>query len=411
MKSLNGEQLYGLRRILKTLKVSRHKELKNFSLKQKLALNYVSRQSKMTLLDGEIYSNTFTPVFPSLPYDRYLRGLKALSEKRPVPLITNFAVTAKCPCNCWHCSFSDRSKKRELSLKELSSAFRAVQELGTAIIGITGGEPLLRKDLEQIIEAIGEPSMPLMFTTGFKLTKDRVKSLKQAGLKIPVISLDHYRPERHDAGRGRDGMFHTALKAIELFKDEGFYVALSFVPDRELVDNREELEKVIDFFKSLGVNDMRLTSPILSGQLTAKPEEKLTAENRKTLFEIQKKCVNTKGYPGVFSYDFFEREEFYGCCAGFNYLFIDSSGNCSPCDFTMISFGNILERPVDEIWAEMSNSFSLPGCTCYANRINDTVAVSPTKTRPLPKNEALKILKDCPPYDKNKIPEFFRRLM
>ena len=55
---------------------------------------------------------------------------------------------------------------------------------------------------------------------------------------------------------------------------------------------------------SQAINDMQLASPIVSGKLTAKPEEKLSIENVETIFEIQKKCTRTKGYPGVFAYDF-----------------------------------------------------------------------------------------------------------
>ena len=140
-------------------------------------------------------------------------------------------------------------------------------------------------------------------------------------------------------------IFDYALNAIKLFQDEGFYVAVSFVPDKPLVSDREEIYKVIEFFKDMGINDMRLTSPILSGKLTSKPEEKLSKENVNTIFEIQKMCAGTKGYPGVFAYDFFESEKYYGCGAGFNYMFIDSQGNVCPCDFTMLSFGNILRCP------------------------------------------------------------------
>ncbi len=106
-----------------------------------------------------------------------------------------------------------------------------------------------------------------------------------------------------------DHSFDYALNPIKLFQDEGFYVAVSFVPDKPLVSDRQEIFKVIDFFKDIGINDMRLTSPILSGKLTTKPEERLSPENVETIFEIQKKCTKTKGYPGVFAYDFFESEQ------------------------------------------------------------------------------------------------------
>ena len=54
-------------------------------------------------------------------------------------------------------------------------------------------------------------------------------------------------------------------------------------------------------------------------------------------------------------------------------MFIDSQGNVCPCDFTMLSFGNILERPIQEIWEETSKHFCTPGRACYANISNDVI--------------------------------------
>ena len=410
MRKHNGEQLYGIRKFLTTLKMGMHPELRKLHLKQKLALNYVSRESKLTRLGDKIYSNTFTPYFPSLAYDRFLKGVISVAFGLPMPVVTNFALTPKCPCNCWHCSFSDRSKKDMLTLDQLRKAISDVQDLGTSVIGFTGGEPLLRDDLEEIIAAVDERSMPIIFTTGYKLTQDRVRSLKQAGLEIPVISLDHYSAEIHDRGRRKQGVFEYALSAIRLFQEEGFYVAVSFVPDKPLVSDRNEIFKVIEFFKDIGINDMRLTSPILSGRLTTRPEEKLSADNVKTIFEIQKMCTRTKGYPGVFAYDFFESEKYYGCGAGFNYMFIDAQGNVCPCDFTMMSFGNLFDRSIKDIWEETSRHFHTPGPVCYANITNDVIFSKKSKEWPLKKDATLQILNECPSFDNDRLPEFYKRM-
>ncbi len=410
MRKHNGKQLYGIQRIITNLRMGLNKELKNLSIKQKLAMNYVSKQSKLTKLNGRIYTNTFTPYFPSHAYDRFLKGVVKVSSGTPFPIVTNFAITPQCPCNCWHCSFSDRSKKDILSFDDLKKAIAQVQDLGTSVIGLTGGEPLLRDDLEDIIACIDKRSMPIMFTTGYKLTKERVKKLKKAGLEIPVISLDHYKEEIHDKGRRKKGIFKYALNAIKLFQDQGFYVAVSFVPDKPLVSDKKEIFKIIDFFKDLGINDMRLTSPILSGRLTSRPEEKLSLENIETIFEIQKKCTKTKGFPGVFAYDFFESEKYYGCGAGFNYMFIDSQGNVCPCDFTMMSFGNILEKPVKKIWEETCQHFCIPGPSCYANISNDIVFLKKPKEWPLNKQATIEVLNKCPSYNIKRLPEFYKRM-
>ena len=410
LRKHNGKQLYGIQKILTTLKMGLNKELKKLSVKQKLAMNYVSKESKRTKIGNKIYTNTFTPYFPSLAYDRFLKGVISVTSGKPLPVVTNFAITPQCPCNCWHCSFSDRSKKDILSLDQLKKAISDVQDLGASVIGLTGGEPLLRDDLEDIIASIDNRSMPIIFTTGYKLTRDRVKGLKNAGLEIPVISLDHYSAKVHDKCRRKEGIFDDALNAIKLFQDEGFYVAVSFVPDKPLVSDRREIFKVIEFFKDIGINDMRLTSPILSGKLTSKPEERLSGENVGTIFEIQKKCTRTKGYPGVFAYDFFESEKYYGCGAGFNYMFIDSQGNVCPCDFTMLSFGNMLERPIGEIWAETSQRFCTPGPACYANISNDVVFSKKKAEWPLKKQATLEILEACPSYHEERLPEFYKRM-
>lgn len=264
-------------------------------------------------------------------------------------------------------------------------------------------------DLEEIIASVGEQSMPLLFTTGWKLTPDRVQRLKAAGLGIPVVSLDHHTPERHDQGRGLPGAFDTAVKALRLFQEDGFYTAVSFVPTRKLLDDPDDFWRCIDFFRSLGVNDMRLTSPILSGRLTHHPEEALAPRHVALITEAQRRCTETHGYPGVFAYDHFEREDYYGCTAGYNYLFIDSKGNACPCDFTMMSFGNVHGESAAALWKRVSDRFHTPGCTCYATKIADRVAALEAPSWPLPREAAEAIHDACPSWD-SQLPRFFKEM-
>jgi MoaA/NifB/PqqE/SkfB family radical SAM enzyme len=405
-----GEQLYGFRKIGAMLEMMKSPVMKTLTPRQLLAMSYVSGNSKLTRVGDRVYMNTFTPYFPSLAYERYVAGILKTVEGTPTPVMMNFAVTANCICDCWHCSFSDRTKKNQLSVAELKDAISQVQELGTSMIGFTGGEPLLRNDIEEIISLVGDRSMSLMFSTGYGLTPERVRALKSAGLGIPVVSLDHYDAAKHDKRRGKEGMHAVAIKAIEMYQAEGMYVAVSFVPDHELISNKEELYKTLAFFKSLGVNDMRLTSPILSGQLTDRPEEKLSKDDVKTVFDMQKFLVKNKGYPACFAYDVFESEKFYGCGAGFHFIFVDSSGNCCPCDFCSVSLGNMRERPIRDIWAEYTKIFRAPGCSCYANAISEPIASLKTTVRPLSVEDSRKIIQGTPSFTPGKVPTFYRKM-
>jgi MoaA/NifB/PqqE/SkfB family radical SAM enzyme len=205
-------------------------------------------------------------------------------------------------------------------------------------------------------------------------------------------------------------MHATAIKAIEMYQAEGMYVAVSFVPDHELISNSEELYKTLEFFKSLGINDMRLTSPILSGQLTDHPEEKLNGDDVARVHEIQKFLVKNKGYPACFAYDVFESEKFYGCGGGFHFIFVDSSGNVCPCDFCSVSLGNMRERPISEIWGEYTKIFRAPGCSCYANVISQSIADLHTTVRPLSIEQSRGVMQRCPSYTPGKVPVFYEKM-
>ena len=91
-------------------------------------------------------------------------------------------------------------------------------------------------------------------------------------------------------------------------------------------------------------------------------------------------------------------------------MFIDSQGNVCPCDFTMLSFGNILERPIQEIWEETSKHFCIPGPACYANISNIMIFSKKKAEWPLKKQATLEILDECPSYNEEKLPEFYKRM-
>ena len=155
---------------------------------------------------------------------------------------------------------------------------------------------------------------------------------------------------------------------------------------------------------------MRLTSPILSGHLNDRPEEKLGSDDVRRVEEVQKFLVKNKGYPACFAYDVFEGEKFYGCGGGFHFIFVDSSGNVCPCDFCSVSLGNMRERPIGEIWEDYSKIFRAPGCP--ATR---TSSVSPSRTfirlsRPLSVEQSRELIRKCPSFKPGTVPAFYRKM-
>ena len=91
-------------------------------------------------------------------------------------------------------------------------------------------------------------------------------------------------------------------------------------------------------------------------------------------------------------------------------MFIDSQGNVCPCDFTMMSFGNILQRPLTEIWTETSEHFKVPGPVCYANQSAEFLAAQKPQHWPVGRQTTQAVLKACPSYDLKRLPEFYKRM-
>ncbi|OEU78792.1 MAG: hypothetical protein BA865_02475 [Desulfobacterales bacterium S5133MH4] len=76
----------------------------------------------------------------------------------------------------------------------------------------------------------------------------------------------------------------------------------------------------------------------------------------------------------------------------------------------MLSFGNILERPIQEIWQQTRKHFCTPRPACYANISNDVIFSKKKAEWPLKKKAPLEILNECPSYNEERLPEFYKRM-
>ena len=107
--------------------------------------------------EGKMVANTFAPPVGSRPMLRALKGLiKSQLMPYPFPVAMTFAITYKCQCKCVHCSAGRHFNKdmRELSTEEAKKLIDDAQKLGVTIIAFTGGEPLLREDVFELISHV-----------------------------------------------------------------------------------------------------------------------------------------------------------------------------------------------------------------------------------------------------------------
>ena len=147
------------------------------------------------------------------------------------PYVVIWEMTRACDLACVHCRAAAQSRRSQFELTP-GEGFRLldqIAELGPKVFVITGGDPLKREDVYDMIayaKKIGlEPSVTPSATP--LLTPDAIVKMKEHGVARLAISLDHYKREDHDSFRRVDGSFDLTIRAIEAARDNGIPVQIN----------------------------------------------------------------------------------------------------------------------------------------------------------------------------------------
>ena len=163
-------------------------------------------------------------------------------------------VTNRCNMRCPFCDFwPNGAPKEELSAAEWARVARELAGLGTFLVSVEGGEPLVRPDLPEIIHGFRAAGhLPILYTNGWFMDEERVAALVAAGLHQVGVSVDFPDAARHDAMRRTPGAFERAIAAVERLRGAlgGRRVHLMSVLMRE---NQEDLEALFQRSAALGV--------------------------------------------------------------------------------------------------------------------------------------------------------------
>ncbi|HRN83576.1 MAG TPA: radical SAM protein, partial [Hyphomicrobium sp.] len=169
-----------------------------------------------------------------------------------MPLWLVIELTYKCPLKCPWCSNPvdfDRYRN-ELSTEEWIDVLREGRRLGSLQLGFTGGEPMLRKDLEVLVaEADRLGYYTNLITSGVGLSPERLRELKKAGLKQIQLSLQACDQELNEKLVGLD-VFRHKIEIARTIKAEGFPMVMNVPVSRFNID---QTEAFIDLAADLGV--------------------------------------------------------------------------------------------------------------------------------------------------------------
>ncbi|MCP4829930.1 MAG: radical SAM protein, partial [Proteobacteria bacterium] len=278
-------------------------------------------------------------------------------------------LTRRCNLACPHCYLDadtlNTSSKGELTTDEVCNLLDQVVAMGhSTMIVLTGGEPLVRSDLEQIIQYGSDRDLPIVVgTNGVMLNRKRVESLKVAGVSGLGISLDSLNAERHDRFRGLPGAWHKTMAGIDHCRRQQLDFQLHFTVTAE---NVHELSEVAQFAANSGARVLNVFFVICTGrgttftQLSPARHEEVLQE----LVELQRQhpqCIVRPRCAPQFkrvalsqksasATNLISGREGDGCIAGIHYCRVTSTGDITPCPYLPDSLGNVRESSITDLW-------------------------------------------------------------
>jgi len=163
---------------------------------------------------------------------------------RPFTLIAE--LTYRCVLRCPYCSnptdCGDDHYREELSTGDWARVFREAGKLGVLQLGLSGGEPMLRRDIEELVsEARSAGLYSTLVTAATPLPRERLLRLRDAGLDHVQISVQDARAEDSDRIGGTPGAFPKKMEAARAARELGFPLTLNFVLHRHNLDRISEM--------------------------------------------------------------------------------------------------------------------------------------------------------------------------
>ena len=297
---------------------------------------------------------------------------RVLEGGAPPLRLVAWEVTRACNLACKHCRAEAHCDPYpgELSTAEAKALIDSFPQTGNPIIIFTGGEPLMRKDVFELVRhARSKDLRCVMAPNGTLITPENARQMKESGISRCSISIDGPESASHDAFRGVAGAFDEALRGIGYLKDQGIEFQINTTVTK---GNLGQFKEIFSLAQSLGAAAWHIFLLVPMGRAAELTEEVITAAEyeevlnwfydfRKTTsmhlkatcaphyYRIMRQRAKAEGLPvtpDTFGMDAMTR----GCLGGTGFCFISHSGQVQPCGYLELDCGNVRETPFPEIW-------------------------------------------------------------
>ena len=248
-----------------------------------------------------------------------------------------------CNMKCEHCSikpFQGAKNNRRLTPADIAVLSKQADEMGLARFVISGGEPTVFPDLDELVEAINPEKFYINCDTNGFLLAEKAEHMKKIGIDRIQLSIDSLNSEEHDEFRRMPGSHAKAMAGIKECQRIGLPLYIQTVVTKERLHS-EEFIHFLEYFNGIGLNVfVSYAKPV--GAWAGHFDNLIDRNDMAFMRELEKKYrVCTHLTPG-YGLDM-------GCIGVKGFITVTQYGDVQPCPYIHTSIGNILDTPLKEI--------------------------------------------------------------
>jgi radical SAM protein with 4Fe4S-binding SPASM domain len=279
------------------------------------------------------------------------------------PVLSEVAVTYRCNLDCEFC-YVGKKDSPELGSADLKKIlFKIYHEARVPSVSFTGGEPLLREDLPELVRYASRMGLwTNLITNGTRLDAGLARELKACGLASAQVSIEGSNPADHDRLTGREGSFEKTLNGIKLLQAQGIPVHTNTTVSRR---NLDDLGEIVALAKKLGLPRLSMNLMIPCGAAGDRPDlwvpyTEIGPEIMKLIKRAQKEGIKFLWYSPVPICHFNPIAHGLGnksCAAVTGLLSVDPQGNVLPCSSWPQPVGSLLRSGFKKVWDSASRVY------------------------------------------------------
>ncbi len=258
--------------------------------------------------------------------------------------ILQFQYDYACNFKCVHCdvtSLMKKDKSRSFTIPDVRELSKQADEMGLAHLVITGGEPLIFPDFDELVEAIDPQKFYITSdTNGWFLDEKRAMHMKEIGVDKIQLSIDSLDAQEHDSFRQMKGSHARTLRAIDAAQKAGLALLVQTVVTKQRVRSKE-FEDFLKFLNGKNV-PVFITYAKPVGRWENNFDVLIDKSDMDYIREMEKKYNVFTHLTPAYGLNL-------GCIAVKRMVSITKYGDVMPCPYIHTSLGNFFEEPLKDI--------------------------------------------------------------